>query len=339
MEQAAATVEKIDLPIKTSGPSGSKGQSSFISDLIELSKPGIMVLLLISTGCPMILAAGGPVDLKLFLLTMLGGGLVSGSASTMNCIWDRDIDAIMERTKRRALPDGRVTPMQAVLFSIFTGVLGLWILNYYVNVLAASLALFGHLFYVVIYTVLLKRNTTQNIVIGGAAGAVPPLVGWAAVTGSLNSVPWLLFLVIFLWTPPHFWALALNKNSDYKRANVPMLPVVSGEVATVKQMLIYSLLLIPVSIYLVYADVELGKFSFYVLTALGLLFSYYNLLLWKAVNESEKIPSDLKSKIIETSGEPVIEADKVRLAWKVFKFSLVYLGLFFVCLVVDSTLV
>ncbi len=339
MEQAAATIANIDSSEKILEPPSKKGQSSFISDLIELSKPGIMVLLLISTGCPMILAAGGPVDLKLFLFTMIGGGLVSGSASTMNCIWDRDIDAIMERTKRRALPDGRVTPVQALLFSLFTGLLGLWILTYCVNVLAASLALFGHLFYVVIYTVLLKRNTTQNIVIGGAAGAVPPLVGWAAVTGSLNSVPWLLFLVIFLWTPPHFWALALNKNSDYKRANVPMLPVVSGELATVKQMLIYSLTLIPASIYLVYADVELGRFSFFVLTALGLLFSYYNFKLLQAVNESKKNPLDSDPKILNINENSNLEDRKVKLAWRVFKFSLIYLGLFFVCLVVDSTLV
>jgi len=292
-----------------------------IGSYVNLTKPGILILLLISTACPMILAAGGEFHLGIFIYTMLGGALVASSASTFNCILDRDIDAIMERTKQRSLPAGRVSVFAATIFSLAIGFLGLAIFYFILNPLSAAIALFGHLFYVVIYTVWLKRTTPQNIVIGGAAGAVPPMVAWAAVTGEVNLTAFLLFLIIFLWTPPHFWALALNKNEDYKRAKVPMLPLVVGSKQTSVQMLIYALSLIPVSIVLVYSDNYLGQFSLFSLVALGVIFAYRNFRLLSLIkNDADKE--------LQTSQ-----------AWSVFRFSLVYLALFFACIVVDSTII
>lgn len=285
-------------------------------DFTLLMKPGILVLLLISTACPMFLAAGGAVPLPLLLWTLAGGALISGSASVLNCIWDKDIDTIMERTKNRPLPAGRLSPAAAAVFAFITGLLGLVLLAQFANPLAASIALFGHFFYVLVYTIWLKRTTPQNIVIGGAAGAVPPMVGWAAVTGEVGLAAWLIFLVVFLWTPPHFWALALNKNSDYQRAGIPMLPVVSGERATQNQMLLYSLALIPVTVLLVITDQTLGMFSLLTMGLLSAVFAYkcYQLRMIE-LEETEA---------------------KTKKAWDIFRFSLIYLGLFFVCMVIDS---
>ena len=288
----------------------------------NLAKPGIMVLLLISTGCPMILAAGGELNLKIFILTMIGGALVSGSASALNCILDRDIDAIMERTKKRALPAKNLSVLQASIFSALIGIFGFLVFYIYLNPLSAYLALGGHLFYVIVYTMWLKRSTPQNIVIGGAAGAVPPMVAWAAVTGEVNITAILLFSVIFLWTPPHFWALAINKNEDYKRANIPMLPLVVGNKKTAVQMFYYSLSLIPVSIYLVYSDEFLGLFSYISLGLLGIVFAYKNFKLLNMYNK-----------------EIGTQEEKNKVAWSVFTFSLIYLALFFACLVVDSVFI
>jgi heme o synthase len=288
-----------------------------IADYISLTKPGIMVLLLISTLCPMVLAAHGDVTLVELVGALIGGALVSGSASVFNCVFDRDIDAVMERTKNRPLAAGRLAPKSAVIFGTIIGCSGVLIIATLLNPMAALIAVYGHLFYVVIYTIGLKRTTPQNIVIGGAAGAIPPLVGWAGVTGSLNLTALLLFLIIFLWTPPHFWALALNKNSDYKRAGLPMLPVVAGEAATHKQMLLYALALLPVSVWLVLSDELLGSFSMIMLLSLGAVFS------WKVFQL--KLLTDAEA--------------KTKKAWDVFGFSLIYLGLFFACLVIDSTLV
>ncbi len=297
------------------------------SDLVELSKPGILVLLLISTVCPMFVAAGGSPDLTLVFFTLLGGGLVSASASTLNCIWDMDIDAIMERTKNRALPAGRLKPGSAMLFSLVTGMGGIGVLFFYVNPAAAFLSLLGHLFYVLIYTAWLKRTTAQNIVIGGAAGAVPPLVGWAAVTGTISLESVLMFAVIFLWTPPHFWALAINKNSDYRKARVPMMPVAFGESTTAYQMFIYALALIPASVWLVLENPELGSFSMSALTVLAVYFCWTVYRLDRAV-----------SMVNDNNSAENLEIKEKR-AWSVFKFSLIYLALFFVAMVVDSTLV
>lgn len=220
----------------------------------ELTKPGIIGLLLVTTVPTMIVAAGGwPkgsfVDgLVLIVLTLLGGILTAGGANTFNQWFDRDIDAIMERTADRPLPSGLIQPGHALAWGVLLAALGGVQLALTVNLLAALLAEAAVLFYVFVYTVWLKRSTTQNIVIGGAAGAIPPLVGWAAVTGEVTWTPFILFLVIFMWTPPHFWALSLKYRDDYARADVPMLPVVSGERETRKQLLIYSVGLVAVSL-------------------------------------------------------------------------------------------
>ena len=266
--------------------------------------------------CPMVLAARGTFPLGLIIWCTIGGALVTASANVINCIWDRDIDSVMRRTKDRPMPTQRVSPLAASLLASFLGALGFFILLEFANPLAAMTALFGHLFYVVIYTVWLKRTSTQNIVIGGAAGAMPPVVGWAAVTGEISMVACLMFLVIFLWTPPHFWALALNKNEDYTKANVPMLPVVKGERHTHWQMLIYAISLLPVSVWLVSATDNLGVFSLTVLTGLGAIF------IWRIVKLMRTDPKDTDL--------------KEKRAWSVFGFSLLYLSLFFVCLVVDA---
>ena len=222
--------------------------------LWDLTKPGIIGLLLVTTVPTMIVAADGwPRDsfvdgLALILLTLLGGILTAGGANTFNQWFDRDIDAIMERTAKRPLPAGIIRPWQALAWGVLLAALGGVQLALTVNLLAALLAEAAVLFYVFVYTIWLKRSTTQNIVIGGAAGSIPPLVGWAAVTGEVTWTPFILFLVIFMWTPPHFWALALKYRDDYARADVPMLPVVSGERETRKQLLIYSVGLVAVSL-------------------------------------------------------------------------------------------
>jgi len=198
------------------------------------------------------IAAAGQVDPLLLLITLVGGTLAAGAAQTINCVYDRDIDFAMERTRHRPLPSGRVTPRHALLFAIALASLSFALLAVFANWLSALLAMVGILFYVCVYTFWLKRSTPQNIVIGGAAGAIPPLVGWAAVVGHLDWPAWVLFAIIFIWTPPHFWALALMIQDDYAKVGVPMLPVVAGETATARQIFCYTLALLPVTLLLVY---------------------------------------------------------------------------------------
>lgn len=218
----------------------------------QLTKPRIILLLLITTAGGMWIAAQGQVDPVLLLVTLLSGTFAAGSANTINCLYDRDIDYIMERTRSRPLPSGRVSPRDALIFAITLAALSFGLLAYFANLLSACLAMSGIFFYVVVYTHWLKRHSTQNIVIGGAAGAIPPLVGWAAVTGDLSWAAWVLFAIVFLWTPPHFWALAIMIREDYAKVGVPMLPVVDGNELTSKQIFYYTLSLIPVSLLLVY---------------------------------------------------------------------------------------
>lgn len=218
----------------------------------QLTKPRIIPLLLITTAAAMWMASGGRVDPLKLLVTLVGGTLAAACAQTLNCIYDRDIDYDMLRTRARPIPSGRVQPRHALIFAIILAILSFSLLTAFVNLLSAILAMSGIGFYMLVYTHLLKRHTTQNIVIGGAAGAIPPLVGWAAVTGDLNWAAWVLFAIIFLWTPPHFWALALMIKDDYAQANVPMLPVVAGEEATGRQIWIYTLLVVPCTLLLVY---------------------------------------------------------------------------------------
>ena len=209
---------------------------------VALTKPRIIELLLITTIPSMVIAAGGWPGTWLVVATLIGGTLSAGGANAINNVVDRDIDVVMRRTHRRPLPRELIAPGAALRFGVALGAAGfvfLWVL---VNLVAALLSTAALLFYVLIYTALLKRNTPQNIVIGGAAGGAPALVGWAAVTGGLGLAPWLLFLIVFLWTPPHFWALAMRYKDDYAAAGIPMLPVVIGERQTAWQMLGYAIL-------------------------------------------------------------------------------------------------
>ena len=284
----------------------------FLKDLTLLVKPGIIRLLLITCGCSMLVATGGDWRLLSWPLvgwTLLGLALSSAGANCVNMWFDRDIDAVMHRTQYRPLPQQRWRPMTVLLLGLGLGIVAHVLLWWQVNALTAWLATSGYLFYVVIYTFWLKRRTVQNIVIGGAAGAFPPLVGWAAVQGELSLVAWSLFWVIFLWTPPHFWALALVKNADYTRAKVPMLPVVCGEVETKRQMVWYLLILIPVTLGL---GVFAGFGPLYFTAALGL----GGWWLYLAVR--------------------LLYAPGVTGAMAKFRYSIVYLAALFAAMVVDT---
>jgi len=224
---------------------------SRLAAYVALTKPRIVELLLITTVPAMVLAAGEWPDTWLVLATLIGGTLSAAGANTLNSYLDRDIDELMRRTKRRPLARHEVPPRHALVLGIVLGVAGFAFLWWTSNLLAASIATAALLFYVFVYTIALKRSTPQNIVIGGAAGAAPVLVGWAAVTGSLGVAPWVLFFVVFYWTPPHFWALAIRYRGDYEAAGVPMLPVVVGVEATVRKMLLYTGLMVGVTLLLV----------------------------------------------------------------------------------------
>jgi len=218
-----------------------------LRDYVTLTKPRIMSLLLLTGACGMIVGAGGFPSAWLFTVTMAGLALACGGASALNHVLDRDIDRHMRRTDRRPVAAERVAPTRALEFGLALSALSFVLLASLVNVLTALLALAGNLFYVFVYTRWLKRSTPQNIVIGGAAGAIPPLVGWAAATGNVTVPALLLFAIVFFWTPPHFWALALLIRRDYEAAGVPMLPVVRGERETTKQIVLYSTVLVAVT--------------------------------------------------------------------------------------------
>jgi heme o synthase len=212
----------------------------------SLTKPRIIELLLVTTLPAMIVAAHGWPPLELVFFTLLGGALSAGGANAINCYVDRDIDEVMPRTRRRPLPTRRVSPRNALVFGIGLGIASFILLWTTVNLLSAVLAGAALLFYVFVYTIALKRRTPQNIVIGGAAGAVPALVGWSAVTGSVDLPALALFAIVFYWTPPHFWALAMRYESEYRAAAVPMMPVVYGRKETAKHIVLYSLMLLAV---------------------------------------------------------------------------------------------
>ena len=280
-----------------------------ITAYVQLTKPRIIVLLLIVTVPAMILAARGMPSPWLILATLAGGTIAAGSANAIYCYLDRDIDEIMKRTRRRPLPAHRITPERALRFGFILGAASFLFLSMAVNVLAASLALSAIGFYVFVYTMWLKRSTTQNIVIGGAAGAVPALVGWAAVTGTVGIPALVLFAIVFEWTPPHFWALAMRYSDDYASAGVPMLPAVRGDVETRRQILVYSLVLFATTLVLV-PLAAMGPV--YVLTAVGLggTFVYKALQLWRRSSPA--------------------------LAMRLFKFSILYLALLFAAVAVDG---
>jgi len=217
---------------------------------VGLTKPRIIELLLVTTVPAMFLAQGGVPPLRLVAATMVGGCLAAASANAINCVLDRDIDERMRRTRRRPLPRHAVAPQAAAVFGVVLGVLATLWLGFAVNWLSAGLALVANAFYIVVYTLLLKRRTPQNIVWGGIAGCFPPLIGWTAVTGQLSVVPLVLFAIVFFWTPPHTWALAIRYREDYAAAEVPMLPVVRSAVHVTRQMTVYTVLTVAVSLTL-----------------------------------------------------------------------------------------
>jgi heme o synthase len=276
-------------------------------DLVTLTKPRIISLLLLTTIAPMFVA--GLPGWRLVLLVVVGGYLMAGGANAVNMYFDRDIDERMSRTRLRPIPSGRLAAPAVLAFGISLAAAATALLAHFVNVLTAALALAGFYFYILVYTRWLKRTTPQNIVIGGAAGAFPPLVGWAAVTGRIDLLAVYLFLIIFYWTPPHFWALALLKQRDYDRAGVPMAPLVWGERRTMDQMLWYTVILCALTLL----PVAFGAFGpVYLISALVL----DGLLLRGVVRVRRAVPWSAA-------------------AWSVYKFSLLYLALLFVAMAVD----
>ena len=258
--------QEMAIPLIESSVAG-VGDRSRLAAYFALTKPRIIELLLITTVPAMVLAAGRWPGTWLVMATLLGGSLSAGGANTLNNYVDRDIDQVMRRTRGRPLARHEVPPRNALVFGVLLGVAGFIWLWLVANLLAAAISTAALLFYVFVYTIALKRTSTQNIVIGGAAGAAPVLVGWSAVTGSLALPAWVLFLVVFYWTPPHFWALAIRYRDDYTVAGVPMLPVVAGVEATTRKMLLYTGLMVAVSLLLVPVA---GMRWIYLASALGL---------------------------------------------------------------------
>jgi heme o synthase len=250
------------------------------ADYVALLKPTIILLLVVTELGAMIAAARGWPAPGVLIGSLIGGAMAAGGAGAVNHWFDRDIDKLMPRTRRRPIAAGRISPAAGLAFGIIVGLGGVLLIAVSSHVLAAALALGGGLVYVFVYTMWLKRSTTQNIVIGGAAGAFPPLVGWAAVTGSLSPLAWALFAIIFFWTPPHFWALALVLRRQYSAANVPMLPVVAGELRTRRSILVYSLLLFAVSLLPI---AWLGPIYAAASVALGSVF------VWLAIRASRRL--------------------------------------------------
>jgi protoheme IX farnesyltransferase len=284
---------------------------SMMADLVTLTKPRIISLLLLTTVAPMYITGRGVPPLSLVLWVIVGGYLMAGGANTVNMWFDRDIDMLMSRTRLRPIPSGRIPAIGALLFGLGQGGVAFWIFWHFVNPLSAWLAFSGYLFYVFVYTVWLKRISAQNIVIGGAAGAFPPLVGWTAMTGTLDLPAIYLFAIIFFWTPPHFWALALIKKQDYAKAGIPMMPVVQGDHWTKIQMLAYTLMLIPLTLM---PSIFGALGLFYAAAALGL----GGRLLWYSIRVLR-------------------EAGVTPTAWKMYKYSLLYLALLFVAMGIDRT--
>jgi protoheme IX farnesyltransferase len=281
---------------------------------IALTKPRIIELLLVTTVPAMVLAARGIPRLDLIFWTLLGGSLAAGSANAINCYLDRDIDLLMARTRRRPLPAHEVEPERAVILGLLLGVAAFCVLSAFVNLLAAFLAMLAIAFYVVVYTLLMKRTTPQNIVIGGAAGALPPVIGWAAVTGDVGLPALMLFALVFYWTPPHFWALSLRIAKDYAAAGVPMLPVVRGVPETTRQIALYTVLLVAISLVL-WAVAQMGAIYLVSAVVLGAIFLWQAYRLWRVGTSPEA----------STTG-----------AIRLYKYSITYLSLLFLAVALDA---
>ncbi|MDR7562362.1 MAG: heme o synthase [Armatimonadota bacterium] len=287
-----------------------EGEGGFRAYL-ELGKPRIVLLLLVTTACAMFAAAGRALPWEVVAATLVGGALSAAGANALNQVLDRDVDAVMDRTKHRPLVTGRVQPPHALAFGVLLGLASFGLLAVFANLLAATLAALGYLFYVLVYSVWLKRSTDLNIVIGGAAGAIPPLVGWAAVTDRVDLLAVGMFLVVFLWTPPHFWALALVRREDYARAGIPMLPVVRGEAQTRREILVYAAALVTAT---------LGMAG---LGGTGLLYG---------------ASASLLGALLLRGAWRLYREKTLQAAWSLFKFSNAYLALLFAALVADRIL-
>ena len=282
-----------------------------ISSYIALTKPKIIVLLLITALGGLFLASDGFPDPVIAIAVLVGGSLAAGGANSLNHFWDRDIDAKMKRTTNRPVASGVVAPANALVFGAILNLMAFGLLYYYANLLSALLTLSATLFYLFVYTMILKRTTPQNIVIGGAAGSIPPVVGWAAVTGNiLDPAPLFLFLIVFFWTPPHFWALSLILKDDYANAGVPMLPVVSGVTATKTQIFVYTWILLALLVATVYFVEELG-----------IIFGISGIVLSAGFIGATWL---LKRR------------DSIELAMPIYLYSMAYLALLFVVMVVES---
>ena len=302
MRSTLSRVEDAALPLVENG-----WRAAF-DDYVELTKPRIIVLLLVTTLAAMVMAARGVPPLALTFWTLVGGALSAASAGAFNCVYDTDIDGLMKRTMGRPLPRGTISPNRALAFAMLLGAGSFLLLYFMVNPLAACLSLGGNAYYVFVYTMWLKRRTSQNIVIGGAAGSFPPLVGWAAVTGTIGAPALALAILIFLWTPPHFWALALMTETDYHKAGIPMLPNVHGVQRTKREMLVYTIVLFAFCIALVPLHV-MGPVFLAAALVVGGWF------LFDAIR--------------------VLRSDSRLLARGMFKFSLVYLALMCLAAVID----
>lgn len=285
---------------------------SVAGDYILLTKPVIVLLLVTTTLCAMFIAARGMPPIGVLLLTLLGGACAAGGANALNSWYDRDLDKLMDRTARRPIPAGRISARAGLTFALAMCATAVLVLGLFVNWLSAGLALTGIVYYAVFYTMVLKHITPQNIVVGGGAGAMPPLVGWAAVTGDLSLLALYLFAIILLWTPPHTWALMLLIEKDYAKAKIPMMPVAWGNSEARWQSLLYSILLFFVTL-IPFTVGETGFFYFVSAFVLGIWFLYLAWLLWR-------------------------RADKIT-ARRLYKYSNYYLLLLFVAMVVDAVLV
>ncbi len=299
-----------------------------VTAYVALTKPRIIELLLVTTVPTMMLAAGGVPSLQLVAATLVGGALAAGSANTLNCYLDRDIDQVMHRTERRPLATGAVSPREAVVLGVVLGVLSVAWLAVTTGWLPAALALAAIAFYVGVYTMALKRRTPQNIVWGGAAGCMPVLIGWSAVTGSLAWTPVVLFAVIFFWTPPHYWPLSMRFRDDYAAAGVPMLPVVAGNVTVGRQIVAYSWVMVAASLLLWPVA---GTTPFYGVAALVLGAAFLgeaHRLLRRASIEADAARAG------HTVPGPSVEAGAMRL----FHGSITYLTLLFLAVAIDPLL-
>jgi heme o synthase len=307
MTEAAAAVPATVPPV-TGVPVPTRGR---VAAYVALTKPRIIELLLVTTVPAMIVAERGMPSTWLILATLVGGTLAAGGANATNMVIDRDIDRKMRRTSRRPLVTGEITPRNALIFAAALELAAAAWLSLVVNPLSAALAVAATLFYVVVYTIWLKRTSTQNIVIGGAAGAVPVLVGWAAVTGELAIAPFAMFAIIFAWTPPHFWALAIRYRDDYARAEVPMLPCVASFDETARRIVGYTVVLWATSLVF-WALGSMGPVYLAAATVLGAMFT------WKAVKLA-------RSRVPDS-------------AMSLFKFSITYITLLFGAMAADQLL-